>query len=604
MSSAHDRRAHVRHDSIAYRRTVPASPTKDSAQHTNKLSTKPSTTDDDKSKQQQQQQQQQQHQVESFKASHARLIAFYQLVQQRRLKLKGIGESHVLPKRWRQFNQDDLNSTMTSNGVESATLADGLPQCKRVLLFKFSNVAGFSSEMNLYLQASVIATKLGYTLLSDDSEWNFGHLRSYFVPRTIHCQPPQDWFVTSVAVALGSKRWPLQDRVWYGRELALAGDQWLRDEILDQQDMFQLKGQKWDSSVTILPQGQTLPNSLIEIFEDFTIAAKEVWKPNQELANLIQKQRMELGLGADKLLRHRKHSPTWGGTRKDAETNKEIQDETDEQDMTESNNLNNDDDDDDDDDDDGYEEDAGGAARSDRGPIISIQLGAKENLDKAHQVGLDKGRFLLQSRTTEGINDAVKRLTSSTIDEPSYSRSRSLFPTNSNPLIVMLTPNTSTIPTLDWQDEFGRPLTIESTSRPPFQELRRWNDILRIELTDSLPARNPFTTDEQDLKQTKITSEWDFKIFKTLPKSLQIYLTLYFVRDLTTMSLFSDAFVVHASTNTGRLACVLAGSDAVIGPRDIDGVGFGGRVRSVDVYWTPTSTIDGLWRQPGELTDW
>ncbi|KAM0791277.1 hypothetical protein ACM66B_005752 [Microbotryomycetes sp. NB124-2] len=644
MSSAHDRRAHVRHDSVAYRRAAPSSPTKADSSGLQQQQQQ-------RRGQQQQQQQQQQptsptdgdeHKKQSAGASASaapnssalplssrrsslvRILAFCtalavflwhfvirpgtldldRLAHERKLKMDGIGESHVLPKRWRAFDLDLDNQTTTSalgyvdeRQKGAMASAAGLPECKRVLLFKFSSVAGFASEMNLFLQASVIATKLGFTLLADDSEWNFGHLRSYFVPRSIHCRPPRDWFLTSSAVPLGSKRWTMADRVWYGRQLGSQGDEWLRQEVLDNESVNQeLRGKQFGE---VLPSGETLQASLTEVFEDFVAAVKDVWRPNDELANLIQKQRMELGLGADKLLRHRKHSPTWGGARKQGHRDANEEDrakgkeaaEADESDADD-----NEDAEDDDDDDQDIEPEAGGASKLDRGPIIAVQLGACEDVAKARAAGVDKGRYLLQSRTTEGINDAVRRLTSSSTQEPSFSRSQSLFFASSKPLIVMMTPNTTHIPTLDWSDDFGRPLRIERTSRPSPTELRRWNDILRIELTSSMTAMKPFSSDESDKKQKLIVDEWDFETFLKLPNGLRTLLTMYFVRDLTTMSWYSDAFVVHASTNTGRLACVLSGTDAVAGPRDISGVGLGGRTRSVDSFWFPSTELEGLWQ--------
>ncbi|KAK4054546.1 hypothetical protein OIV83_001040 [Microbotryomycetes sp. JL201] len=626
MSSAHDRRAHVRHDSIAYRRAAPSSPTKaDSTQRraqqqpqtpTSPVRATPSAGNDDEHKKQATTNSATTAQPTpappqpTSRASLLRSIAFCaalvvflwhfllrpasfdldQLAHERKLKMDGVGESHVLPKRWRAFDLDNNNATRAASpayGTEekqkTMAAAAGLPECKRVLLFKFSSVAGFSSEINLYLQASVIATKLGFTLLADDSDWNFGHLRAFFVPRTIYCRPPRDWFLTSTAVPLGSKRWTMADRVWYGRQLGQAGDEWLRQEVLDNRDMDELRGKQFGH---VLPPGQTLQASLTEVFDDYVAAIKDVWRPNDELANLIQKQRMELGLGADKLLRHRKHSPTWGGSRRQGQQDLgEEPDQDASQDGT----------DDEDERDDEIEPEAGGAAKLDRGPIIAVQLGASDDAAKSRAGGVDKGRFLLQSRTTEGIDDAIKRLTSSSTEEPSFSRSQSLFPTSSKPLIVMLTPNTTHIPTLNWSDDLNRPLRIERTSRPPLQDLRRWNDILRLELTSSMTAMKPFSSTDSDEKQRRIVDEWNFETFLALPSSLRTLLTLYFVRDLTTMSWFSDAFVVHASTNTGRLACVLSGTDALVGPRDISGAGLGGRTRSVDGYWYPSTELEGLW---------
>lgn len=73
--------------------------------------------------------------------------------------------------------------------------------------------------------------------------------------------------------------------------------------------MDELRGRKFGH---ILPEGQTLPDALEDIFIDYAAAAKELWRPNQILDAMIRGQRMELGLGSGGI-RNRKNSPTFGG---------------------------------------------------------------------------------------------------------------------------------------------------------------------------------------------------------------------------------------------------------------------------------------------------
>lgn len=88
----------------------------------------------------------------------------------RKQAMAGSGESWILPRKWRDIQAGEGDVTL--NG-------ETLPVCKRVMLFKFSSSHGFSSEMLHYLRAAVIAQKLGYTLLGDDSEWNYGERDLY-----------------------------------------------------------------------------------------------------------------------------------------------------------------------------------------------------------------------------------------------------------------------------------------------------------------------------------------------------------------------------------------------------------------------------------------
>jgi hypothetical protein len=83
-------------------------------------------------------------------ANYQRRVSY--LSRQRKARLSGVGESFVLPKRWRDYDAGDLTIPV---GEES------LPECKRVLLYVFKGWWGFASEINIYLRAAVIANKLG-----------------------------------------------------------------------------------------------------------------------------------------------------------------------------------------------------------------------------------------------------------------------------------------------------------------------------------------------------------------------------------------------------------------------------------------------------------
>ena len=121
----------------------------------------------------------------------------------------------------------------------------------------------------------------------------------------------------------------------------------------------------------------------------------------------------------------------------------------------------------------------------------------------------------------KGINDAIRRLTSSSTRAPSYSRTRSLFHPSSLAYIVLVTPNTTAASEIVWTDDQSRTLPIVTTSRPPLTTLRRWNDVLRLELTKDMPAPGPFSQQTTNDKTRKIVTEWDLEAFGALPASLR-----------------------------------------------------------------------------------
>ncbi|GAA6038154.1 hypothetical protein JCM8097_005765 [Rhodosporidiobolus ruineniae] len=476
----------------------------------------------------------------------------------RKARMENAGESWILPRKWREAHIEAGEGEVTVGG-------ETLPECKRVMLFKFSNTHGFSSEILHYLRALVISQKLGYTLLADDSNWNYGALTDYFLPRLVYCRPPKDWFDPSRAVKVGTKRWQGKDRVWTGREREGEMDEWIRDEMLDPHAMEDLRNRP--SVGHILPEGESLPPAFEEVFADFSSALKEVWRPNDQLSILVRKQRMELGLGGGGL-RHRKHSPTWGGQRRGGARGRTAAEEEAE-------------------DEEEWEFEV--KERSDRGPVIGVHLAGERPRIDLTPYGLE-GRIVAGNLSSvyEGAADAVRRLSHSSIANPSYSRTRpTLFPSTATPTLVALTSNSTLFSRFSALPD-GVAYNLLCTSPPPSNELLRWNDVLRIELTADIPP--PVG------EAGKILDEFDQRTWnEELPRALKVLLARHFVRDLTTLALYADAFVVSGTSPTGRLALLLSGEEGAIGPRDFNGGSFGGRVRSTDGWWLPTSRVEGLW---------
>ncbi|GAA5962924.1 hypothetical protein JCM3765_005922 [Sporobolomyces pararoseus] len=476
---------------------------------------------------------------------------------ERKSLMEGSGEAWILPKRWRDDSQIPLGG-------------ETLPECKRVMLFQFSDSHGFSSEILHYLRSLVIGQKLGYTVLADDSRWNYGSLSEYFLPRLVYCRPPQDWYDPSQAVKLGSKRWQSKDRVFVSREMEKEMDEWVREEMLDQSAVSELNQRKVLQGSTVLPEGETLPASLEEVYTDFEGVLKEVWRPNHQLAILIRKQRMELGLGGGGL-RHRKNSPNWGGRQRKGDrssSSSTAQDISAEEEEFEQ------------------EYELNVAERSDRGPVVGVHLTSPKPALSLTSYGLSpEAKTGNLSALFEGVSDAVKRLSrKSSISNPGYSRSRpTLFPPSSTTTLVSLTSSNKLFGEFEQEATTNKQAVdqlynLVRTSMPPTEEMKqRWNEVLGSSSIGS------------------ILEEWDQKIWnENLPRALKVELTRYFVRDLTTLSRFADAFVVSGSSPTGVLSILLAGEEGAIGPRDFEGGSFGGRVRSVDGFWVPTSKVKTL----------
>jgi hypothetical protein len=176
------------------------------------------------------------------------------------------------------------------------------------------------------------------------------------------------------------------------------------------------------------------------------------------------------------------------------------------------------------------------AERSDRGPVVGVHLTSPKPSLSLSSYGLSSdAKTGNSSATFEGATDAVKRLSrKSSIENPGYSRSRpTTFPSTSTTTLVALTSSNKLFDKFEQEattsQQADQLYNIVKTSLPPIDELKqRWNEILGSDSTSS-----------------SILEEWDQTIWNSkLPRGLKVELTRYFVRDLTTLSRFADAFVV------------------------------------------------------------
>ena len=183
------------------------------------------------------------------------------------------------------------------------------------------------------------------------------------------------------------------------------------------------------------------------------------------------------------------------------------------------------------------------AERSDRGPVVGVHLvGRRPRMDLS-VYGISNGVVAGDLEVVyEGAANALRRLTHSSITSPGYSRSRpNIFPPTATPTLVALTNNETLFSVFTSSQSSLSEYNIVRTSPPPFDELRQFNEILRLEVTPDLqpPKGNA----------NKLLREWDQQIWNDdVPRELKVLLTRYFVRDLIVMAQHADAFVVSGAS--------------------------------------------------------
>jgi hypothetical protein len=199
-------------------------------------------------------------------------------------------------------------------------------------------------------------------------------------------------------------------------------DDWIREETLDHESMLNHRDDLSTMTGGLLSEGDTINEALEDSFADFSAVTRELWKPNVQVAAMVKKQRMELGLGTGGI-RNRKNSPTFGGRKRKREeeekgegeekraTTEEVENSGDEHDFE------------------------GGAERSDRGPVIGVQFQTRLGSSSVEEILLLGSSLLflsfdltgsLTSRIL-GVGEAVSRLSKSTVARPGFSRSRRKF---------------------------------------------------------------------------------------------------------------------------------------------------------------------------------
>ncbi|GAA5913258.1 hypothetical protein JCM8208_003251, partial [Rhodotorula glutinis] len=465
-----------------------------------------------------------------------------------------------------------------------------LPACERIFLFQFMPWWGFASEYILYARAAAAADKLGYTFLEDDRNWNYGRLRNYFRPRKLSCVPPRDWTDQRLAVplSLDSAR-TRPARLVYSRLHLSNLDDWTRDvylsapgvqaalRVLQQRD----DAHRRDADRWILDEGATLPQPLEAVFDDQSAAVRRMWKLGLEVDEQVKLVRRRSGLAR----------PRWVTGEEDAP-------------------------------------EGGEGTRSRRGPVIAlhVRLGDKaaEYEHDSQDMGISNS-FGNLTVYVEAAHDAYRRLLPSRY--PSLTPlTRPRFSPYARPSLLLITAEPNIPSRLRASTPLSRPFLVVQTPEPDVRSPRASSESDETQarlakqagaaigaLGDApkayggggggrkvqkgrkraaaaggkdgnehvrrAAAEGPSAGKEDEVVESTpdLSAGYTQAAFNALPILERVVHTQAFVRDLTVLAREADAAVVSGASNVGRLAMLIAGKDAVTGPRDAQRKGLGGR---------------------------
>ncbi|BGP11686.1 hypothetical protein JCM10049v2_007606 [Rhodotorula toruloides] len=448
-----------------------------------------------------------------------------------------------------------------------------LPPCERILLFTFMPWWGFASEYILYARAAAAAKKLNYTFLEDDRNWNYGRLSNYFLPRTLSCVPPSDWSNPALAIPLSpssASSSPPHARLKYSRLNLGDIDDWTRETYLSspgtQADLLALQesdrahrvqGDRW-----ILGEGETLPEAFAEVFGD------------------------QIGLDA----------PRWLA-----------------------------------------DEEGEGEGR---GPVVAVhvRLGdkASEYEHDAEEMGITNS-FGNLTVYIEAAHDAYRRLipspypafTSSSSSDPDTDASARFSP-YAPPTLLLITAEPSIPSRLREEVRLADPWRVVQTPGVESQDEGGGAAEERLRKEGGVGGGRPkayaaaaaaaadtgkmikIVSPPSPLprRRRSLDSGYTQQSFNALPLLSRVAHTQAFVRDLTLLARSGeeeegvDAAVVSGASNVGRLAMLIAGKEAVMGPRDEQtGRPLGGRIRSVDAHFYPTAYSSAVYTKVEDVED-
>jgi len=302
--------------------------------------------------------------------------------------------------------------------------------------------------------------------------------------------------LSQAAAPVGARNWEHSNRVWYGRALLSAGDDWLRAQ-LDRTALATLARREYGH---ILPAEDTVPEVLMPLFEDFASATAELWRLNDKLQLMVRNERLRLHLGRGRSNgRGTGRAPVVGAHVRLGD--KEAEWDRDRQDFGVKNTYAN-------------------MSVYWEGEMADRLPGAAPA-----PVWADWSNVLRIVCGAGGI-EAVDRLEATSWASIEYAQP---------PTLLLMTAESSVL-TAFASDPLSAGFAIETTTVPAPQSLADWSqDLKGIGLSP------------QQLKsagRTTVLNSFAQQNFNALPDKLRIHLTTFFVRDLDILAKYADAAVV------------------------------------------------------------
>ncbi|KAM0789062.1 hypothetical protein ACM66B_003125 [Microbotryomycetes sp. NB124-2] len=461
-----------------------------------------------------------------------------------------------------------------SSSHNAAAETKPLPSCKRTILFKMAGLHGFGSEFNLMVRAASLAQQYDYTLVPPNTEhWNYGSFEDYFDSPQLDCKPPKDTyhrtsltFPETVADATRIHKeigWLRKEHVVWGRRdmegldrtiVAAFTDEdqvaRLHENELERLDRTRRQATKSDRYVpSIVSTPDLVPRAYRSVFKKQSELARQLWQPNVEIRTMINELTTRLGLGP---ARHERSSRPREADDVVIGMHVRLGDKYLEQSSIGPQ---------------AYDEAA--AAANEGAPTLKPGL---------HDDAVE----LYLRAAVESVDAVLAKL------HPQRPRQGSTW--QGQPTLIVVSDDQNAFAAFK-RHSLSQRFRIQTTPPPTRLEKRTGDDATTTRVS-APPSAVPQKTEEQIkrerkwklIKRRKLGGQdepdgFNERSFNLMTLDERVANTKTFVRDLTLLASQSDALVLTASSNVGRLLMLLAGERFVNE----------GLVRSVDTRWFPTS---------------
>ncbi|KAK4046300.1 hypothetical protein OIV83_006174 [Microbotryomycetes sp. JL201] len=467
--------------------------------------------------------------------------------------------------------------TPTDSARDRST-TKSLPSCRKTMQFKMAGLHGFGSEFNLLVRAAALAQKYDYTLVPPDADhWNYGSFADYFDGPELDCQPPKDTYHrTSMTFPDDADRtrsqdslpwlrkqhvmWSKRDMEGLDRTIVSAFTDREHIERLHESELERLEhAQKQPKSNRFIPPivstPELVPRAYRNVFQVQSELARSLWRPSLEIRAMVNQVAAHLGLG-------RSHQ--------DQNDRRNRPREADDLVIGMHVRLG-----------DKYLEQSG------------IGPQAYDEQAAANVEGAPSLKPGLHDETVELYLQAAIESVDSILAKLHPERTRKLSTAQSawrgQPTLIVVSDDPRAYEAFRRQ-KLGKRFQIRNTPAPFALDKRNQgsSDTTETPIASASPEKTKAQKERERkwrlIKRRKLGGQdepdgFNERSFNSMKLDDRIAHTKTFVRDLTLLASQSDALVLTASSNVGRLLMLLAGKQFVDE----------GLIRSVDTRWFPTS---------------